>query len=78
MPTPWNLATAASPSTFLGKNNMEYIIYLNFVLIFVSLWVAFGKRFRPIDWTTFYMNIFAAGINTFVVIFHLINIAAPQ
>jgi hypothetical protein len=49
---------------------MEILFYLNFVLIFVSLYVAFAKRFRPMPWSTFYFNLIAAGINAVAVIYH--------
>jgi len=56
---------------------MEFLFYLNFVLMFVSLWVAFSKRFRPISWSTFYLNLIAASINAVAVIHHFF-IYAPQ
>ncbi len=45
-------------------------ILINVVCMFVSLWVAFGKTFRPIAWGTFYFNIGAAVINAVGILHH--------
>lgn len=38
-------------------------IVVSSFFMFLSLWVAFSPKFRPISWSTFYLNLGAAGIN---------------
>lgn len=48
------------------------LIVINFICMCASLYVAFGKPFRPISWRNFYLNLFAAGINLLAIIFSIV------
>ena len=51
---------------------MNILTWVNVLCVFVSLYVAFGKPFRPITWTAFWINIGAVAVNIFAVIFHFL------
>jgi hypothetical protein len=42
----------------------------------ISLWVAFGKRFRPITRGTFYLNLFSVVVNGVSAAHHFYNWAS--
>lgn len=50
---------------------MSFWFWVSVLCMCFSLWIAFGKRFRPITWTTFYFNLFAAALNGASVAFHI-------
>lgn len=45
--------------------------FVNFGCMCFSLWVAFGKTFRPLTWGAFWFNIGAAAINAAGVAYHI-------
>ena len=49
-----------------------FLYLLNFGFMCLSLYVAFGKPFRPISWSTFYLNLMAAGVNLFAILFRIV------
>jgi hypothetical protein len=50
---------------------MPIVICINAALVFILLWVAFSPRFRPMSWSTFYLNLGAAALNLLSVLHYV-------
>ena len=48
--------------------NWHPVILINLGFMCASLYMAFGKRFRPISWSAFYANLGAAAVNAIGVV----------